>query len=377
MVKAMTRMPWLDPTGQFVSRSDAMTGEQRINRFKWLVGIFLAFVSGSACAQNEQDVMAAMGSASKANTGPLHTVTFITPDLANLRKLYETGMGMTVTGPHMLLGTVRDVQRRLWGLPSDLGYDVYLFHRPGVEGTVEMRIIVTDWETPPMRDSWNRQQLGPYGMGFPTLDVYKWDDELRALGFERAVPEVEVFQVSAPNGETYPVTEAPFFGPEYLRIIAIGRGGGRPQVGAYDERTGRGGPVYATQIVDDADAMIEFFTRVLDMEVRSDRTWAEYAVPFRFTLIHAKGLQTGHTPLVEYTDEHEIPGLAAPRPPNRGMAMWSYKVKDLDAIIARAEAEGVPIHAGPEMYTSPSLGEHRAATFLAPNGFMIEVFEDR
>ena len=100
-------------------------------------------------------------------------------------------------------------------------------------------------------------------------------------------------------------------------------------MGAYDERTGRGGPVYATQIVDDADAMIEFFTRVLDMEVRSDRTWAEYAVPFRFTLIHAKGLQTGHTPLVEYTDEHEIPGLAAPRPPNRGMAMWSYKVKTL------------------------------------------------
>ncbi len=64
-----------------------------------------------------------------------------------------------------------------------------------------------------------------------------------------------MFQVAAPNGDTYPLTEAPFFGPEYLRIIAIGRGGGRPQVGAYDERSGRGGSVYATQIVDDADAM--------------------------------------------------------------------------------------------------------------------------
>ena len=344
-------------------------------RFLWLMAVMLAFSSGSAVAQNEQDVMASTASAEEANTGPLHTVTFITPDLESLRKLYETGLGMTVTGPHMLLGDVRDVQRRLWGLPTDLGYDIYMFRRPGIDGTVQMRVIVTDRATPPMRDSWNRQQLGPYGMGFPSLDVYQWDDELRALGFQRAVPEVEVFQVSAPNGDTYPVTESPFFGPEYLRIIAIGRGGGRPQVGAYDERSGRGGPVYATQIVDDIDSMIVFFTRVLDMEVRSDRTWAEYAVPFRFTLIHSKGSQTGHTPLVEYTDEHEIPGLAAPRPPNRGMAIWSYEVKDLDAILTRANAEGVPVHAGPATYDSPSLGNHRAATLLAPNGFMIEVFE--
>ena len=85
--------------------------------------------------------------------------------------------------------------------------------------------------------------------------------------------------------------------------------------------------------------MVDFFTKVLDMEVRSDRTWAEYKVPFRFTLIHSKGSQTGHTPLVEYTDEHEVAGLAAPRPPNRGMAIWSYRVKDLGAILARAKAE--------------------------------------
>ena len=326
-----------------------------MTRFVWLVGLFLVSASSNALAQDERDVMAATGSNDDANTGPLHTVTLITPDLGGLRRLYETGLGLTVTGPYILPDNVRAKQQRLWDLPDDLGYDIYMFRRSGIEGTVQMRIIVTDRGTPPMRDSWNRQQLGPYGMGFPTLDVYGWDEELRALGFERAVPEVEVFQVVAPNGDTYPVTEAPFFGPEYLRIIAIGRGGGRPQVGAYDERSGRGGPVYATQIVDDADAMIAFFTRVLDMELRSDRMWREYEIPFRFALIHAQGSQTGHTPLVEYEDEHEIPGLAAPRPPNRGMAMWSYRVKDLDAILARAAAENVPVHAGPEVYNSPAL----------------------
>ena len=341
-----------------------------------LIALALGSFAPDAVAQNNKDVMAATGDGENANTGPLHTVTIITPDLAALRKLYETGLGMTVTGPHAVSDDERMTQRRLWGMPDDLGYDIYLFHRPGVDGTVQMRVLVTEKPTPHMRSGWNRQQLGPYGMGFPTIDVFKADEELRALGFERAVPEVEVFQVAAPNGDTYPVTEAPFYGPEYLRIIAIGRGGGRPQVGSYNEETGRGGPVYATQIVPDADAMIEFFTTVLDMEVRSDRMWREYEVPFRFSLIHAKGSQTGHTPLVEYEDEHEIPGTGvAPRPPNRGMAIWSYKVKDVDGIIARAEAAGVPVQSGPETYESPSLGKHRAATFLAPNGFMIEVFE--
>lgn len=343
----------------------------------YLAALCLSLVTHGAWAQNATDVMASTAAAEGANTGPLHTVTFITPDLAGLRRLYENGMGLTVTGPYPLPAETRRIQQQLWGLPEDLGYELYLFQRPGVDGTIQMRVIVTDRPTPPMRDSWNRQQLGPYGMGFPTLDVYAWDDELRALGFERAVPEVEVFEVAAPNGDSYPVTEAPFLGPEYLRIIAIGRGGGRPQVGAYDESTGRGGPVYATQIVDDADAMIAFFTTVLDMELRSDRMWREYAVPFRFALIHAKGSQTGHTPLVEYADEHEIPGLAPPRPPNRGMAMWSYEVKDLDGILARAEAAGVSVTGSLISYNSPSFGSHRAATFLAPNGFMIEVFEKK
>jgi|TARA_B110000438_G_C15744964_1_gene620272 hypothetical protein len=57
------------------------------------------------------------------------------------------------------------------------------------------------------------------------------------------------------------------------------------------------------------------------------------------------------------------------------MAIWSYRVKDLDAILARAKAENMSVHAGPEIYTSPGFGTHRAVTFIAPNGLMIEVFE--
>ena len=62
----------------------------------------------NAVAQNNEDVMAATGRGENANTGPLHTVTIITPDLAALRKLYETGLGLTVTGPHAVSDLHRD-----------------------------------------------------------------------------------------------------------------------------------------------------------------------------------------------------------------------------------------------------------------------------
>jgi hypothetical protein len=57
------------------------------------------------------------------------------------------------------------------------------------------------------------------------------------------------------------------------------------------------------------------------------------------------------------------------------MVMWSFPVTSLDTITKRATAAGVTPFAGPISYTSPSLGQHKAMTFIAPNGFMVEVFE--
>ncbi len=322
------------------------------------------------------DPMAPTSTAEGALTAPLHTVTLITPDWPELKKLLVDGMGLADSGPIPVDSNVTAQQRALWGMPADLSWTTRVLFRPGAPGTTQLRVLVTDTVTPSPRRSWSRQELGPYGMGFPTLDVFGWDEHLRALGFERATEEVEVFPVARPDGGAYPVHEAAFYGPEFLRVIAISRKGGMPQVGVYDAATNRGGPVYATQILEQADPMIEFLTQVLDLEVRSDRVWREYAVPFRFTLVHAKGSRTGHLALVEYDREHlEPPTGVPPRPPARGMVMWSFPVTDLDEILARAEGMGVAPLAGPAAYSSPALGQHRAATFIAPNGFLIEAFE--
>jgi catechol 2,3-dioxygenase-like lactoylglutathione lyase family enzyme len=325
--------------------------------------------------EKTEDALAPTGGDKTALTRPLHTVTLITADWPAIRKLYHDGLGLTVSGPIEPDADLRSTQTSLWGMLDGLGWELYLLTRPEAPGTIQLRVLVVDRETPSPRRSWDRQEPGPYGMGFPTVDVVAWDSELRSIGFERATPEIEVFDVARPDGSTYPVHESSFYGPEFLRTILISRKGGMAQVGVYDAASGRGGPVYAAQIVEDADAMIGFFTEVLDLEVRSDREWLEYAVPFRFSTIHAKGARTGHVNLVEYAAEHQRPATGIPpRPPARGMSIWTFPVTDVDEIERRARRHGTAIVAGPVQYTSPSLGQHRAMTLRAPNGFLVEVF---
>lgn len=335
----------------------------------------LALQAGACVQQAPVDVMAPDNVAAGL-VGPLHTVTVITPDWQPLERLFMTGLGLEETSNGQASEATLDVQRRLWGIPETINWQTRILSRPSVPGTAQLRVLVTDQATTAHRLSWNRQELGPYGMGFPTLDVFRWDEELRRLGFERATAEVEVFEVTAPNGTAYNVHESTFLGPEFMRVIAISRKSGLPQVGIFDSATQRGGPAYATQIVPDIEAMLELLTKVLDYEVRSDRTWSEYPIPFRFTLVHARGSNTGHLALVEYAEEHTLPGSGVPpRPPARGMVMWSFEVTDLSVLTARAAAVGIEPTAGPVSYSSPSLGPHTAITFTAPNGFLIEVFQ--
>lgn len=337
-----------------------------------------ALAARGVAAQSPPDHLAATTSADAALAGPLNTVTIITPDLAALSRMYRDGLGLDATGPLDIDPPTRSALSTLWGLPIDLMWQLHLFRRTKVKTATQIRALVTTRATPPIRQSWNRQELGPYGMGFPNTDVVAWDKHVLGLGFTRATDEIERFPLKAGDGTAYDVREATFNGPEYLRSIAISRGGGMAQVGAVDPATGRGGPAYATQVLRDADMdpMIAFFTGVLDFEVRSDRIWRAYDIPFRFATVHAKGSDTGHVALASYAPDHVAPGTGvAPRPPNRGMAMWSFPAKSLAEIERRATAAGVKPLAGPITVDVADLGARRAITYLAPNGFMVEVFE--
>ncbi|MCB2106575.1 MAG: hypothetical protein KDE14_02690 [Rhodobacteraceae bacterium] len=313
-----------------------------------------------------------------ALTGSLHTVTIVTPDVSGLSKLYVDGLGMTMSAPLPIDDGARAVLRALWGMPEDLAFDVRTLTRPGAPTATHIRVIATEHVTPPIRQSWSRQEAGPYGMGFPNTDVEAWDKLVIGLGFTRSTEEIERFPLKASDGSAYEVQEATFNGPEYLRAIAISRGGGMAQVGDVDPATGRGGPAYATQVLtaEGMDPMIAFLTNVLDFEVRSDRMWTLYEVPFRFATVHARGATTGHIALAAYEAKDLEPGTGnTPAPPNRGMAMWSFETRDIDEVAMRAKTHGAAIKAGPLRVDSPDLGPVTAMTVIAPNGFLIEVFQ--
>ncbi|MDX2143724.1 MAG: VOC family protein [Rhodospirillaceae bacterium] len=308
--------------------------------------------------------------------GPLHTVTIITPDLPALAKLYRDGMGMELSGPIAIDVAVKQALATAWGIPADLGWTMHMLRRPKVPLATQIRVIVTDKPTPAIRQSWNRQEPGPYGMGFPNDDVAAWDKHVLGLGFTRATPEIERFPLKRPDGSGYEVQEATFNGPEFLRAIAISRRDGMAQVGDVDPVTKRGGPAYATQVITDMDAMVKFFTDVLDFEVRSDRMWRAYEVPFRFATLYSKGAKNGHVALAQYEPKDTVPGTGVlPAPPNRGMAIWSFQAESLAKIEARAKANGVAIAGRHDKVDVPDLGPRRAIAIHAPNGFLIEIFE--
>lgn len=308
--------------------------------------------------------------------GPLRVITIITSDLAAMARMYRDGLGMELSGPIQI-----DVDRRqllgvIWKIPAQTKFEVYMLRRPNVPQAADIRVIVVDPPTPAVRQSWDRQELGPYGMGFPTTDVVAWDKHISQLGFQRATPEIERFPLKRADGSNYDVLEATFNGPEFLRNIAISRRDGMAQVGDIDPATGRGGPAYATIVVDDMDSMINFFTKVLDLEVRTDRIWRAYDVPFRFATIYAKGATNGHVALAAYDKKDVKPGTGVkPGLPNRGMAMWSFEVTDIGQLDARVLGAGLKFDGGYSWINTPDMGARRALMVAAPNGLIVELFE--
>jgi catechol 2,3-dioxygenase-like lactoylglutathione lyase family enzyme len=341
-----------------------------------IVGAAATLAGTAALAQGGPDHIMPKDPNARGLSGPLHTVTLITADLKALTRMYVDGLGMTLSGPVEINTGNRTILNAVWGIPQTMTWQMYMLRRPAVPRATQIRVLVMDRATPSIRKSWNRQEPGPYGMGFPTDDVPAWDKDIAQLGFTRATPEIERFPLKRADGSGYEVLEATFNGPEFLRAIAISRRDGMAQVGDLDPATKRGGPAYATQVVTDMDAMVKFFVEVLDYEVRTDRVWRAYAVPFRFVTMYARGATNGHVALAAYDAKDTLPGTGVPpAPPNRGMAIWSFPVSNIDAFQARAEGAGLELAGGHSAINVADLGKRMAITVRAPNGFLIEAFQ--
>ena len=287
------------------------------------------------------DALAPTTRAEDALTGRLHTATYLTADLEGFLAFYADGLGLTPEGPIGLGDATREAQRALWGIPDSIGWDLYLLRRPGAAGTVQIRLLVLDQETPSIHTTFDAREPGPFSTGYPADELVPWDEALREAGFESMNPMSE-YSVPRPDGTSYRIHETIWKAPDFMHAVTISRRDGMSQLGPIDTASGRGGPVYSAQSIRDSDAVLAFYTDVLGLELRSDREWKSHgskgalAVPdgtvFRFSIVYSMGATHGHLLFIDFRDGALPASGVAPRPPNRGLAMWSFPVRDLDEI---------------------------------------------
>lgn len=332
--------------------------------------------TASAQAPLPNDPMEPIADKRDAIAGPLSGAVLITRDVELLRKTYVDGLGLVMRGPlHQSAETVI-AQRRLWGMPPDISWEVYVLEREGVADAIKIVAVIPARETPVIRRSFDREETGPYALGFPTRDVEMIDQRMIDRGFKRTLPTVNRYSLQLRDGTPYPITEASYEVADNTRLVVLSRGNGLPQNGTLDPITGMGGPAYSSLIVENSAVMESFFTQVLDFERRTSREWSNFSPRFRYVTLHARGARTGNLGLVEYATEDRQAGTGVlPRPPNRGLAGWAFPVRSLSAILHRAKAHGAPVLAGPIVVDDPRFGRVTAASLLAPNGFLVEVFE--
>ncbi|MFM7431968.1 MAG: VOC family protein [Gammaproteobacteria bacterium] len=347
-------------------------------RFGWSSLLMAIVPIGAAGAQTllPNDPMEPIADARDAIAGPLSGAILITRDVALLRKTYVEGLGLVMRGPLHQSKETLAAQGQLWAMPPDMSWEVYVLERQGVADAIKIIAVIPERDTPVIRRSFAREETGPYALGFPTSNVEVIDRRMIDRGFRRTLPSVNRYSLQLRDGTPYPITEASYEVADNTRLVVLSRGNGLPQNGTLDPVTGMGGPAYSSLIVENSVAMESFFTEVLDFERRTSREWSNFSPRFRYVTLHARGARTGNLGLVEYAAEDRQAGTGVPpRPPNRGLAGWAFPVRSLSAILHRAKAHGAPVLAGPIIVDDPRFGRVTAASLLAPNGFLVEVFE--
>ena len=321
-----------------------------------------------------------------APIGRLTTITVGTRDLVASRRFYGAAMGMRERGPLPVDAKTKSALRKLWAIPAEIDWVTYLYDRPGAERAAQIRLMVLSKETKQIRPEWTGQRAGSLSIGFAIADMTRTVAHVAESGFG-TTSGVSPLQLTRPdNGAAYTVEETHFKAPENIYGLGVARSAAMPPIGPIDPATGIGGPSYSGQTLIDSDSVLRFYVDALGMEVRRDMKMKSggptggLALPagteFRFVQVYSPGENAGYLVFLDMTT-NSLPNEVASRPPNRGITMWSFPVKDIKIAEARLKRNGATVVAGPMDLDTTEHGRHAALTVLAPNGFLVELFQPR
>lgn len=340
-----------------------------------------------ACAQSgaAQDVaddpMLPTSSVADATTSPIRAMTIMSGDLDATRRFFQAGMDMSAE-LITLEGAEADAIRMQWGVEAAGPIEMALFRHPEADGAAIVRAVQAPEGLAVMRQGYDSRPIGPLGFGFAGDDLEARRTIMEALGYETTAG-VMYMDFPRADGTTYEVSEIHFKAPDDMLILAVNRGPKQP-VGPIDPALGIGGVAYASLLVGDLEASDAFLGDVLGLERRRDisfnasgpgggmvglRAGEEVA----FQQWFSQGARTGYLVVMALLEgpksETEL-GFE-----QRGVAMWSFEVDDLAAVLDRYGAAGGAPVSGPSDYVSPGLGLVRGAIIENPDGLPVEVYE--
>ena len=229
-----------------------------------------------------------------------------------------------------------------------------------------------------IREGYACTDYGYYDIAFRCQDNDKAYEQFTALGYEFACPPYR-YVTSWSNAE---VLEAVMIGPDGIPLALMGKTASTPEF----EGMFRNMPdsVVIVESIDEAD---RYYVDTLGLSKVFDMVIEDGLVEPIF------GLKTGAqvhmtmymgsdaaTPVVEIISFEKVPGVSmtaegASVPANAGTFATCYEVENLEAALARHEANGFAATSGiVEMELAP-FGTIRSAMVSGPSQVMIELYE--
>lgn len=349
--------------------------------------LFFLLFCGMLSAQNltsQRDLTEPESSTADALCGPVEIVTICTNQPDSLSRFFERGWGLRKSGPFSLSYREKKKLAKHWLLPANTNFQLMYFDRPAATGTMLLRIIILEQNSPLTRSDYGPAENGPFTIGFPNARQEEVHDKMLSLGYTTLAP-MQAALLSKPDGSKYKYLETIYKGPEWMHAVGIERGNGMPQLSNIDSLTGMGGPGYsAMNVTGMSDTMIAFLTNILGYELRRDQVWTTgngsalglpAGIPFRFVIAYAKGATSGHLLLMDFKKNQPIPSAHLPHLPNRGIGMYSVATDHLEEVLTRAIQAGIRVISPPQLCREPLKGSYKSMLLLAPNQVYFEVIE--
>jgi catechol 2,3-dioxygenase-like lactoylglutathione lyase family enzyme len=347
-----------------------------------IVVIALTLLAVSAC-QRAEDAPANAAARSTSVVGGLKMITVVTADPAATRDLLAAfNLQAPPDAPTERSSVAAEAQ--LWGVSEAIAASATVLANATDPQAPRVRVMTVSADEPLVRSDRSARRDGGLSLGFACAPTAS-DSASAVVPPAGLTPENRVAVViPRPDGAgEFTVEEAYFAAPENVVVPCITRPADLPPLAPLDPARGVGGPAYAGIVVANIDQEVAFYAAVLGLEQRRDLTLtdakllAAVGLPadarLRLVQLFAPGTTSGFLTLLD-AGAHGERNVHV-RPPARGVALWTFAVRDLLEVRRKLkDAHGVVV-AGPVAARSAEWGDYQAMTALTPAGTFLELVE--